>query len=254
MNLREYEELVLQTIGKPLELEEFINEKIPSVELENQELTYSKNVEIKHIERSTLEYLEEISQIPYMEDDENMDFENSDTELLISANLRLVSFLGMKMLKEGIDFMDLVQEGTIALIEGVEKFKNSPYINFKNFLQIEILKKMILNINENLENKKIELLGFFEGKTEEFRDNEELLEELNRKKKEVSDKNYYELENTLFPIEIGVVELYYGLNRKESLSIYEIEKELELEAGKGEEIFQSGINKLSRFGSELFRI
>ena len=253
MRLREYEEFILENFEKKIEIENFINENMPFIEFDKEELSYAGNVEIKHIERSTLEYLEEISKLPYLEEDLS-DYETIDTETLISMNLRLVSFLGMKLLKEGIDFMDLVQEGTIALIEGIEKFKNSPYIDLKKFLEVEILKRMIFNINESLESKKSEILCFFQGKAEEFENNDEVLEELKKKITEIKNKNYHELENTLFPLEVEVINSYYGLDRKKSFSIFEIEKELELEKEKGEEIFQSGINKLSRFGSELFRI
>ena len=256
MKLREYEKLVLESMENQTNFEEYINENMPIIELSIEELTFSKNVKVEYIEKSTLEYLEEISNIPYPSDEdfENQEFDIENKEKLIEENLRLVSFLGMRMLKQGIDFMDLVQEGTITLIEGIEKFEKTPYIKLKDFLEVEILRKMIMSINSLLESKKVEFIRFFNSKNEEFQNDEELLEELRRKTKEVEDIDYFKLKNILLPIEIEVINRYYGLNGKKSSSMYEIEKEIELEKGKGEEIFQVAINKLSMFGSELFQI
>ena len=122
-----------------------------------------------------------------------------------------------------------------------------------NFFKSKEEKKVKLNRSVSKTSSKIYggISSIFLGRK---KIDEELLEELRRKTKEVEDIDYFKLKNILLPIEIEVINRYYGLNGKKSSSMYEIEKEIELEKGKGEEIFQVAINKLSMFGSELFQI
>lgn len=93
------------------------------------------------IEDSVKLFLKEIGRIPLLTLDEERRItriikENKDVkevskakEKLIRSNLRLVVSIAKKYINRGVDFLDLLQEGTIGLIKAVEKF--NPELGWK---------------------------------------------------------------------------------------------------------------------------
>ncbi len=74
-------------------------------------------------------YLKEIGTVPLLTADEELELAKrkaeGDTyakERLIEANLRLVVSIAKRYTGRGMSFLDLVQEGNLGLIKGVEKF------------------------------------------------------------------------------------------------------------------------------------
>ncbi len=74
-------------------------------------------------------YLKEIGTVPLLSADEELELAkrkaNGDEyakERLIEANLRLVVSIAKRYTGRGMSFLDLVQEGNLGLIKGVEKF------------------------------------------------------------------------------------------------------------------------------------
>ena len=74
-------------------------------------------------------YLKEIGTVPLLSADEELDLakrkaagEEYAKERLIEANLRLVVSIAKRYTGRGMSFLDLVQEGNLGLIKGVEKF------------------------------------------------------------------------------------------------------------------------------------
>lgn len=90
-----------------------------------------------NFEDSVRYFLSEIGRIPLLTHDEEIRYANivrqgSDEdkirhakEKLIRSNLRLVVSIAKKYLGRGVDFLDLLQEGTMGLIKAVEKFDPS---------------------------------------------------------------------------------------------------------------------------------
>lgn len=74
-------------------------------------------------------YLKEIGTVPLLSADEELrlakrkaEGDDNAKERLIEANLRLVVSIAKRYTGRGISFLDLVQEGNLGLIKGVEKF------------------------------------------------------------------------------------------------------------------------------------
>ena len=74
-------------------------------------------------------YLKEIGTVPLLTADEELllaqrkaDGDEAAKERLIEANLRLVVSIAKRYTGRGMSFLDLVQEGNLGLIKGVEKF------------------------------------------------------------------------------------------------------------------------------------
>ncbi|MBQ7174410.1 MAG: RNA polymerase sigma factor RpoD [Lachnospiraceae bacterium] len=74
-------------------------------------------------------YLKEIGTVPLLSADEEIDLakrkadgDEAAKEHLIEANLRLVVSIAKRYTGRGMSFLDLVQEGNLGLIKGVEKF------------------------------------------------------------------------------------------------------------------------------------
>ena len=74
-------------------------------------------------------YLKEIGTVPLLNADEELELAKKKAEgdekakkRLIEANLRLVVSIAKRYTGRGMSFLDLVQEGNLGLIKGVEKF------------------------------------------------------------------------------------------------------------------------------------
>ena len=96
------------------------------VEVEKIDLSVPEGVSVEDPVRM---YLKEIGTVPLLTADEEMELakkkaqgDESAKERLIEANLRLVVSIAKRYTGRGMSFLDLVQEGNLGLIKGVEKF------------------------------------------------------------------------------------------------------------------------------------
>jgi RNA polymerase primary sigma factor len=85
-------------------------------------------------------YLYEIGRIPLLTGEEEVilakRIENGDeeaTQLLITANLRLVVSIAKKYSKSNLELLDLIQEGNIGLMRAVEKFDYKKGFKFSTY-------------------------------------------------------------------------------------------------------------------------
>ena len=96
------------------------------VDMEQIDLSVPDGVSIEDPVRM---YLKEIGTVPLLTADEELELAKRKTEgdivakeKLIEANLRLVVSIAKRYPGRGMSFLDLVQEGNLGLIKGVEKF------------------------------------------------------------------------------------------------------------------------------------
>ena len=85
-------------------------------------------------------YLKEIGTVPLLTADEELelakrkaDGDEAAKERLIEANLRLVESIAKRYTGRGMSFLDLVQEGNLGLIKGVEKFEYTKGYKFSTY-------------------------------------------------------------------------------------------------------------------------
>ena len=110
--------------------------------LDKEMLDFDENEEEEEIDLNSIDllegigtedpvrmYLKEIGTVPLLTADEEMELAKRKAEgdvaakdRLIEANLRLVVSIAKRYTGRGMSFLDLVQEGNLGLIKGVEKF------------------------------------------------------------------------------------------------------------------------------------
>ena len=85
-------------------------------------------------------YLKEIGTVPLLSADEELrlakrkaEGDDNAKERLIEANLRLVVSIAKRYTGRGMSFLDLVQEGNLGLIKGVEKFDYTKGFKFSTY-------------------------------------------------------------------------------------------------------------------------
>ena len=85
-------------------------------------------------------YLKEIGTVPLLTADEEMELAKRKAEgdvaakdRLIEANLRLVVSIAKRYTGRGMSYLDLVQEGNLGLIKGVEKFDYTKGFKFSTY-------------------------------------------------------------------------------------------------------------------------
>lgn len=112
-------------IEPDLFLEEEMTEE-EDIDVDNLELSMPEGVSIEDPVRM---YLKEIGTVPLLSAEEELrlakrkaEGDESAKERLIEANLRLVVSIAKRYTGRGMSFLDLVQEGNLGLIKGVEKF------------------------------------------------------------------------------------------------------------------------------------
>ena len=127
--LRAMNEELSQTESLILEDEEDFEPEEGLGEEENINLDAVELLEGVGTEDPVRMYLKEIGTIPLLTPEEELDLAVKKAEgdedaknRLIEANLRLVVSIAKRYTGRGMSFLDLVQEGNLGLIKGVEKF------------------------------------------------------------------------------------------------------------------------------------
>ena len=120
---------VLRTEEEDMEPDLFLDEELEEEEesqLDQLDLSVPEGIGVEDPVRM---YLKEIGTVPLLTADEEMELakrkaqgDESAKERLIEANLRLVVSIAKRYTGRGMSFLDLVQEGNLGLIKGVEKF------------------------------------------------------------------------------------------------------------------------------------
>lgn len=149
----EDEDIILEKVEAEADnIEERIKEEIP--EKEEDGAGFNKDL-IK-------QYFNDISQYPVLTPEEEIeaikrykDGDEAIEELLITSNLRLVVKVTLKYIKPGVYFLDLIQDGTIGLINAIKRFDPSKNYKLSTYATWWIKKEIIESLKEKLNFIKI---------------------------------------------------------------------------------------------------
>lgn len=184
---------------------EILDEKIEDLSLEEGEVVSEVEEETEDqsavanyfSEDSVRQYFNEISQYPILTQEEEIELvkrakagDKNAEDILVTSNLRLVAKLALKYVKSGVFFLDLVQDGTIGLINAIKRFEPDKGYKLSTYVTWWIKKNIIDSLKEKLNIIKIPNHIFLTYKKITAKEKE--LQNLNGKKP--SDK---ELEDAL---------------------------------------------------------
>ena len=113
-------------------LDEPTDEELEADELEGLELENLENIDNfadTNLQDSVKLYLKQIGSYPLLTQQEEIELakrkdqgDKVAIDILTESNLRLVVSIAKKYLGRGLSFLDLIQEGNIGLLRGIEKF------------------------------------------------------------------------------------------------------------------------------------
>ncbi len=125
---------------KEYNLEEFEYETDNSIDDENDNSSNSGTEQYQNLGDTFYNYLKEIGNIPLLTPEQEIDTvkkaqagDKDARELMINANLRLVVSIAKHYKVNGIDMLDLVQEGNQGLMTAVDKFDADKGFKFSTY-------------------------------------------------------------------------------------------------------------------------
>ncbi len=259
MTLENFEKMVTEKYRDDNDFAEFLRENPDftlELERENEFLSKVSFDEDELSEDTALSYLEEINLTEEMSDDEreelleNLDDENV-REKIVLDNLPEAARIGLYFCRQGVEYIELVQEGTMGIIKAINNYTYDAG-NFKKYVSLWIGKEMAVAVEDKFEQTKTEFLYYM---TKTHMDEVEITEEEKDKKiKAVERTTIDDIPFKLGEKEIKIIELYFGLGKEKRYSILDIEKELSLVKDTGEAAFYNALGKISSIGGRMFVI
>ena len=280
LSIKELEKDIITNLREEDDFREFLNENSNKELKFDNHYTGSKELEEmdEFAEETVIDYLEELSNMEVISDEEEnnylKDLREADKEKVIVKNLNEVASIAFNYVKNGIAYMDVVQEGTVGLIKAVDYFDPDRNGDFKNYSKYWIAREIVLYIENKVADIRNEFKNFFKNKKENFgrehhHEHEEemyhdevylkeedllpTVEAIEKREKMVEKRiDFFSLENRLSERQIEVLNYYFGFGKDKRYSIFEIEDVLKLESGQGENLFQSALLILSTVEGKMF--
>lgn len=257
MLLENFEKFVFEKYRDDDEFNEFLKENLEfdlELERENEFLISQKPIE-EMADENVLDYLEEINLYDSLTEEEyeelTDDLDEEAKEKIIVDNFTEIAKIALYFLKDGIEYLELVQEGVMGAVEALNRYSYDNG-NIKKYIKIWAGRKMSFYIEERFEQMKQEFLYYF---TKTHMEEIEITNEEKEKKiKKLENLSINDVAFSLSKNEIKSIEYYFGLGLDKRYSIFEIEKEMKLEKNQGEPLFSIALSKISSRDGRMFSL
>lgn len=137
-------------------IKNYITYKDYSIEDTEEEI----DIDIEIEDTRSNSYIKDFSRIPVLTPEKEKEllekYKSGDKrarDILIESNLRLVASIAKSYVGRGIDFPDLIQEGSIGLMEALDRFEMNKNLKLSTYATWWIkcmIRKAIYNTNENI--------------------------------------------------------------------------------------------------------
>lgn len=137
-------------------IKNYITYKDYSIEDTEEEI----DIDIEIEDTRSNSYIKDFSRIPVLTPEKEKEllekYKSGDKrarDLLVESNLRLVASIAKSYVGRGIEFPDLIQEGTIGLMEALDRFEMDKNLKLSTYATWWIkcmIRKAIYNKNENI--------------------------------------------------------------------------------------------------------
>lgn len=258
MLLENFEKFVFEKYRDNDEFNEFLKENLEfdlELERENEFLISQKPVE-EMTDENVLDYLEEINLYEPLTNEEYEEFidnieDQESKDKIIVNSFTDIAKLALYFLRDGVEYLELVQEGLMGAIEALNRYS---YDNgdLKKYMKIWSARQMSFYIEERFEQMRQEFLYYF---TKTHMDDVEITnEEIDKKVKALENLTIDDIAFSLSKNEIKAIEYYFGLGLEKRYSVFEIEKEMKLEKNQGEALFSVALAKISSRDGRMFSL
>lgn len=258
MLLENFEKFVFEKYRDNDEFNEFLKENLEfdlELERENEFLISQKPIE-EMTDENVLDYLEEINLYEPLTNEEyeelidNIEDQESKDKIIVNSFTDIAK-LALYFLRDGVEYLELVQEGLMGAIEALNRYS---YDNgdLKKYMKIWSARQMSFYIEERFEQMRQEFLYYF---TKTHMDDVEITnEEIDKKVKALENLTIDDIAFSLSKNEIKAIEYYFGLGLEKRYSVFEIEKEMKLEKNQGEALFSVALAKISSRDGRMFSL
>lgn len=258
MLLENFEKFVFEKYRDDDEFNEFLKKNLEfdlELERENEFLISQKPVE-EMTDENVLDYLEEINLYEPLTNEEYEEFidnieDQESKDKIIVNSFTDIAKLALYFLRDGVEYLELVQEGLMGAIEALNRYS---YDNgdLKKYMKIWSARQMSFYIEERFEQMRQEFLYYF---TKTHMDDVEITnEEIDKKVKALENLTIDDIAFSLSKNEIKAIEYYFGLGLEKRYSVFEIEKEMKLEKNQGEALFSVALAKISSRDGRMFSL